>query len=105
MHHLPKVVVIGGGTGLPIILRGLRDHNVDITAIVTVADDGGSSGILRDYVNVVPPGDIRNALVALAEMPRIEKDIFQYRFRPIFGGARDRQFNHLGLGRNAGRDF
>lgn len=54
MHHLPKVVVIGGGTGLPIILRGLRDHNVDITAIVTVADDGGSSGILRDYVNVVP---------------------------------------------------
>ena len=81
MHHLPKVVVIGGGTGLPIILRGLRDHNVDITAVVTVADDGGSSGILRDYVNVVPPGDIRNALVALAEMPRIEKDIFQYRFR------------------------
>lgn len=81
MHHRPKVVVIGGGTGLPIILRGLRDHNVDITAVVTVADDGGSSGILRDYVNVVPPGDIRNALVALAEMPRIEKDIFQYRFR------------------------
>ncbi|MDO4855271.1 MAG: YvcK family protein [Limosilactobacillus gorillae] len=81
MHHRPKVVVIGGGTGLPVILRGLRDHNVDITAVVTVADDGGSSGILRNYVNVVPPGDIRNALVALAEVPRIEKDIFQYRFQ------------------------
>lgn len=81
MQHRPKIVVIGGGTGLPIILRGLRDHNVDITAVVTVADDGGSSGILRNYINVVPPGDIRNALVALATMPPLEKDIFQYRFK------------------------
>ena len=77
----PRITVIGGGTGIPVILRSLRHKDVDITAVVTVADDGGSSGILRDYVNVVPPGDIRNALVALAEMPRIEKDIFQYRFR------------------------
>lgn len=107
MHHLPKVVVIGGGTGLPIILRGLRDHNVDITAIVTVADDGGSSGILRDYVNVVPPGDIRNALVALAEMPRIEKDIFQYRFRSTDQFLAGHAIGNLiiSLGRNAGRDF
>lgn len=80
MFHKPKIVIIGGGTGLPVILRGLRDENVDITAVVTVADDGGSSGILRNYINVVPPGDIRNALVALSETPKIEKDIFQYRF-------------------------
>ena len=80
MRHRPKVVVIGGGTGLPIILRGLRDKNIDITAVVTVADDGGSSGILRNYINVVPPGDIRNALVALTTMPKVERDIFQYRF-------------------------
>ncbi|WP_295729611.1 YvcK family protein [uncultured Limosilactobacillus sp.] len=80
MFHKPKIVIIGGGTGLPVILRGLRDQNVDVTAIVTVADDGGSSGILRNYINVVPPGDIRNALVALSELPEIEKEIFQYRF-------------------------
>lgn len=80
MHRKPKIVIIGGGTGLPVILRGLRDKSVDITAIVTVADDGGSSGILRNYINVVPPGDIRNALVALSELPEIEKKIFQYRF-------------------------
>ena len=73
--------MIGGGTGLPVILRGLRKRNVDITAIVTVADDGGSSGVIRDYINVVPPGDIRNALVALSNLPKLEKDIFQYRFK------------------------
>lgn len=80
MHRKPKIVVIGGGTGLPVVLRGLRDQDVDITAIVTVADDGGSSGVLRNYINVVPPGDIRNALVALSELPNLEKKIFQYRF-------------------------
>ncbi|MCT4487253.1 gluconeogenesis factor YvcK family protein [Levilactobacillus parabrevis] len=76
----PKIVVIGGGTGLPVILGNLRDRDVDITAVVTVADDGGSSGIIRHYVNVVPPGDIRNVMVALAEIPNIYKDLFQYRF-------------------------
>lgn len=76
----PKIVVIGGGTGLPVILRGLRKRNADITAVVTVADDGGSSGVIRDFINVVPPGDIRNVLVALSDMPKIYKDIFQYRF-------------------------
>lgn len=80
MRHRPKVVVIGGGTGLPVILRGLRDQDIEITAVVTVADDGGSSGILRNYVNVVPPGDIRNALVALTNLTKLERDIFQYRF-------------------------
>ncbi|MBB1080342.1 YvcK family protein [Limosilactobacillus sp. STM2_1] len=80
MLHKPKIVVIGGGTGLPVVLRGLRDQNADVTAVVTVADDGGSSGILRDYINVVPPGDIRNVLVALSELPDLELNIFQYRF-------------------------
>lgn len=81
MLHKPKIVVIGGGTGLPVVLRGLRDQDADVTAVVTVADDGGSSGILRNYINVVPPGDIRNVLVALSELPDLELDIFQYRFK------------------------
>lgn len=81
MLHKPKIVVIGGGTGLPVVLRGLRDQDADITAVVTVADDGGSSGALRNYINVVPPGDIRNTLVALSELPDIELDVFQYRFK------------------------
>ncbi|WP_373842736.1 uridine diphosphate-N-acetylglucosamine-binding protein YvcK [Limosilactobacillus sp.] len=81
MFRKPKIVVIGGGTGLPVILRGLRDKDVDVTAVVTVADDGGSSGILRNYINVVPPGDIRNGLVALSELPQLELDVFQYRFK------------------------
>ena len=81
MMHKPKIVVIGGGTGLPVVLRGLRDQDADVTAVVTVADDGGSSGILRNYINVVPPGDIRNVLVALSEMSPLELDVFQYRFK------------------------
>lgn len=76
----PKIVVIGGGTGLPVILKGLKAKEADVTAIVTVADDGGSSGSLRNYANVVPPGDIRNVLLSLSNMPDQHKDIFQYRF-------------------------
>ena len=76
----PKIVVIGGGTGLPVILNALKEQNADITAIVTVADDGGSSGAIRNYINVVPPGDIRNVLVSLSDIPEMEKEIFQYRF-------------------------
>lgn len=76
----PKIVVIGGGTGLPVILNGLKSKNADVTAIVTVADDGGSSGTLRNYANIVPPGDIRNVLVSLSNIPSAQKDIFQYRF-------------------------
>lgn len=75
-----KVAVIGGGTGLPVILKGLKNLNADITAIVTVADDGGSSGTLRDYVNVVPPGDIRNCMTALSDLDSEKIDLFQYRF-------------------------
>jgi len=75
-----KMVVIGGGTGLPVLLTQLKKHDVDLTAIVTVADDGGSSGIIRNHVNIIPPGDIRNCLIALSDLPTIYKDIFQYRF-------------------------
>lgn len=76
----PRVVVIGGGTGLPVILNALKDQNAEITAIVTVSDDGGSSGSIRNFINVVPPGDIRNVLVSLSDLPQEEKNIFQYRF-------------------------
>lgn len=76
----PKVVIIGGGTGLPVLLRGLKKHPVDITAIVTVADDGGSSGRLREDMDIPAPGDIRNVLAAMSDVePFIEK-MFQHRF-------------------------
>lgn len=76
----PKVVIIGGGTGLPVLLRGLKKHPVDITAIVTVADDGGSSGRLREEMDIPAPGDIRNVLAAMSDVePFIEK-MFQHRF-------------------------
>ncbi|MDN6730947.1 MAG: uridine diphosphate-N-acetylglucosamine-binding protein YvcK [Atopostipes suicloacalis] len=77
----PKITVIGGGTGLPVLLKSLRNKNVDITAIVTVADDGGSSGLLRKMFNTVPPGDLRNVLISLSDIPRQQRDIFQYRFK------------------------
>lgn len=76
----PKVVVIGGGTGVSVILKRLRDKHIDITAIVSVADDGGSSGILRQNKNTMPPGDVRNVLVALSQLPQEYKELFQYRF-------------------------
>lgn len=77
---LPKVVVIGGGTGVSVVLNHLRNKAIEITAIVSVADDGGSSGILRQNINAVPPGDIRNVLAALSELPEDYKKLFQYRF-------------------------
>ncbi len=75
-----KVVVIGGGTGLSTVLRGLKRYPIDITAIVTVADDGGSSGSLRSDFDVPPPGDIRNVLVSLSEVEPLVQELFQYRF-------------------------
>ncbi len=76
----PKLVVVGGGTGLSILLRGLKEMTSNITAIVTVADDGGSSGRLRTEFDVLPPGDIRNCLVALADAEPLMRDLFQFRF-------------------------
>ncbi|MDO8524917.1 MAG: YvcK family protein [Candidatus Omnitrophota bacterium] len=76
----PKIIVIGGGTGLSTLLRGLMEYTSNITAIVTVADDGGSSGRLRKEFDVLPPGDIRNCLVALADAEPLVGKFFQYRF-------------------------
>jgi uncharacterized cofD-like protein len=76
----PKVVAIGGGTGLSTLLRGLKEHTSNITAIVTVADDGGSSGRLRRELGVLPPGDFRNCIAALAQSELLTTQLFQYRF-------------------------
>ena len=76
----PKIVVIGGGTGLSTLLQGLKHYTTNLTAIVTVADDGGSSGRLRQEFDMLPPGDIRNCLVALADTEPLMQRLFQYRF-------------------------
>jgi len=77
----PRIVVIGGGTGLSVMLRGLKEKPVDITAIVTVADDGGSSGILRNELQMPPPGDIRSVLIALADVEPMLSKMLQHRFQ------------------------
>jgi uncharacterized cofD-like protein len=79
--RLPRIVVIGGGTGLSVMLRGLKERELDITAIVTVADDGGSSGILRSELQIPPPGDIRSVLISLADVEPMLSQMFQYRFK------------------------
>jgi uncharacterized cofD-like protein len=81
-HFSPgvKVVVVGGGTGLSSLLRGLKAETSNITAVVSVSDDGGSSGRLRKELGVLPPGDIRNCLVALADDESLLSELFQYRF-------------------------
>jgi len=76
----PKIVAVGGGTGLSALLRGLKTYSANITAIVTVADDGGSSGQLRRENNIPPPGDIRSCLAALADEEKLLTELFQYRF-------------------------
>jgi uncharacterized cofD-like protein len=76
----PKIVAIGGGHGLSTLLRGLKQYTGNLTAVVTVADDGGSSGRLRREMGVLPPGDLRMCLVALADAEPLMTDLFQYRF-------------------------
>lgn len=85
MANRKKVVAIGGGTGLPAVLRGLKKYPVDITAIVTVADDGGSSGMLRNELQIPPPGDIRNVLVSLSDIEPVFEKLLQHRFRTDSG--------------------
>lgn len=80
MNKKPKVVVLGGGSGISVLLRGLKYLPIDLTAIVSVADDGGSSGILRKEFNSPPPGDLRNVLIALSDVEPIIEEVFQYRF-------------------------
>ncbi|SNS89346.1 conserved hypothetical protein, cofD-related [Anaerovirgula multivorans] len=89
----PKIVVIGGGTGLAILLRGLKRFTTNITAIVTVADDGGGSGKLREDLGMLPPGDIRNCILALAEMEPTMEELLQYRFSE--GTLKGQSFGNL----------
>lgn len=92
----PKVVVIGGGTGVFTVLSGLREYPVDLTAVVSMADSGGSSGVLREEFGILPPGDVRRALVALASSDKkILSDLFNYRFSE--GGLNGHAFGNVML--------
>ncbi|ADL68305.1 protein of unknown function UPF0052 and CofD [Thermoanaerobacterium thermosaccharolyticum DSM 571] len=91
----PKVVVIGGGTGLSTMLRGLKHYTHNITAIVTVADDGGGSGVLREDLGILPPGDIRNCILALANTEPTMEKLLQYRFTD--GMLKGQSFGNLFL--------
>lgn len=90
-----RVVVIGGGTGQSIFLRGLKKITPNITAVVTVADDGGGSGVLREDLGMLPPGDIRNCLLALANIEPTMQEVMQYRFED--GGLKGQSFGNLFL--------
>ncbi|HEQ0616449.1 TPA: YvcK family protein [Streptococcus pyogenes] len=91
----PKMTVIGGGTGISIILKSLRNEAVDITAVVTVADDGGSSGELRNVMQLAPPGDLRNVLLAMSDMPKFYERVFQYRFNESDGALAGHPLGNL----------
>jgi uncharacterized cofD-like protein len=91
----PKIVVIGGGTGLSTMLRGLKYFTTNITAVVTVADDGGGSGDLREDLGILPPGDIRNCILALADTEPLMEELLQYRFKN--GRLENQSFGNLFL--------
>ena len=91
--YKPNIVAIGGGTGLSILLRGLKEFTPNITAIVTVADDGGGSGILREDLGMLPPGDIRACLLALANTEPTMEKLLQYRFKE--GQLKGQSFGNL----------
>ena len=90
----PRIVAIGGGTGLSTLLRGLKGYSANITAVVAVADDGGSSGKLRQQLGIVPPGDIRNCIAALADAEPLMTQLMQYRF-PEGSGLDNHAFGNL----------
>lgn len=90
---LKKVVVIGGGTGNFVVLQGLKKYPLSLTAIVSMADDGGSTGILRDELGVLPPGDVRQCLVALSTSSRLMRSLMNYRFEN--GGLGGHSFGNL----------
>ena len=91
----PKIVAIGGGTGLSTMLRGLKLHTEDLTAIVTVADDGGGSGVLRRDLGMPPPGDIRHCMEALANAEPVMEQLLSYRFPEGSGGLTGQSFGNL----------
>ncbi len=99
-HKGLRVVAIGGGTGLPSVLRGLKAYTNNITAVVTMADDGGSSGRLRRELGVLPPGDLRNNIAALADDEQLMTQLFQYRFTE--GDLRGHSFGNLFIAAMAG---
>lgn len=90
-----KVVVIGGGTGVFTVLSGLRKHPVELSAIVSMADDGGSTGVLREEFGILPPGDVRRVLVAMSHSERLLSDLFNYRFEE--GGLKGHTFGNIML--------
>ena len=90
----PRIVAVGGGNGLAALLSGLKSHTSNLTAVVTMADDGGSSGKLRRDMGMPPPGDLRNCLVALADDESMMSRLFQYRF-PDSGGLQGHSFGNL----------
>lgn len=96
----PKIVVIGGGTGLSTMLRGLKYYTTNITAIVTVGDNGGGSGDLRADLGMLPPGDIRNCILALADTEPLMEELLQYRFKE--GRLKNQSFGNLFLAAMAG---
>lgn len=90
----PRIVAMGGGTGLSTLLRGLKGYSANITAVVAVADDGGSSGQLRQQLGIIPPGDIRNCIAALADAEPLMTQLMQYRF-PAGSGLDNHAFGNL----------
>jgi uncharacterized cofD-like protein len=92
---MKSIVTIGGGTGQYTLLSGLKKYPVDLTAIVSMADDGGSTGILRDELGVLPPGDVRQCLVALSEAETLMRELFNYRFDE--GGLKGHNFGNIFL--------
>lgn len=91
----PRIVAIGGGHGLSALLRGLKAYSYNITAVVNVADDGGSSGRLRQALGILPPGDIRNCLAALSDDEALMSQLFQYRFGKQMDGLEGHTFGNL----------
>ena len=90
---MKKVVTLGGGTGNFVVLNGLMKYNLDLSAVVSMADDGGSTGVLRDELGVLPPGDVRQCLVALSGSSRLMRNLMNYRFDT--GGLQGHSFGNL----------
>ncbi|MCE9557919.1 MAG: uridine diphosphate-N-acetylglucosamine-binding protein YvcK [Armatimonadetes bacterium] len=104
----PKIVALGGGTGLSTLLRGLKQYSTNITAVVTVTDDGGSSGRLASELGIIPPGDLRACLVALADSEKVLADLFQHRFGREAGSLSGHSLGNLliaGLVQRADGDY
>ncbi|MCX6722399.1 MAG: YvcK family protein [Candidatus Staskawiczbacteria bacterium] len=93
MDNKQKIVVIGGGSGSFMVLSGLKKHPVALTAVVTMSDDGGSTGALRDELGVLPPGDVRQCLVALSDSSKTLRDLFNYRYDN--GGLKGHSFGNI----------